>query len=92
MTKWPLPSGIPDAEIHIPRLAREQGLIVSESTLKSLPANFHWHFRKPGTSGTLEATWLIGTQQGWLSVHDSRQADWIEEAAAIIGSKLSVSG
>ena len=79
MTRWDL-QACEGAGEKLVRLAEEGGLVVKEMSLKSLPPNLHWHFSKPGSKGTLEATLILGTGEIWLSVHDNRRADWVEEA------------
>lgn len=74
-----------DPEAAIESTVAELGLAISsKGTLRKFNGSVHWHIKRPGESGTLEATWWPKTGQFWLSVHANRGANWIEEAIAKI--------
>lgn len=60
----------------------------NEVSLRSIPGSRHWHVRKPGVAGTLEATWLPAERRFWFSVHDNRAGDWIETAIVSLSKEL----
>jgi len=61
--------------------------------LKKYADCIHWHIRKPGLSGTLEATYLIGERKLWLEIRPARQAPWqdsvLERLEALFLSDLN---
>lgn len=58
------------------------GLSAERIPLKTKPAAIHWHIRKPGMPGTLEATWEDETIS--LVVRKNRQGDWTAEALRVL--------
>lgn len=60
--------------------AAEAGLVAERRSLKMYADSTHWHIRRPGSSGTLEATWFPHTERLWLSYHENRYAPWIDDA------------
>lgn len=54
------------------------GLGAERIPLKTRPGVIHWHIRKVGQPGTLEATWDQGTVS--LIVRRNRQGQWTSEA------------
>jgi hypothetical protein len=52
------------------------GLEFTRMSLKKYPGAAHWHIRKPGLSGTLEATWWPSEGQFWIEQRTGRTADW----------------
>ena len=67
----------------------EAGLTVhTRGGLATKPGATHWHVRKPGATGTLEATWLPATGHFSFSVHDNRQGDWVPGAIAELRKRL----
>jgi len=44
--------------------------------LRSFPDGTHWHFRRPGEKGTLEATWSPRLGRLWLSTRAGRESPW----------------
>lgn len=65
------------------------GLIVhTRGGLATKPGSTHWHIRKEGESGTLEATWLPATGHFSFSIHENRQGDWIVEAVKVLRKQL----
>lgn len=70
-----------DPTSFVVSFASRHGLrIVSEGSLKGYPGCVHWHLRKPGVSGTLEATWWPAKKRFWLKVARNRTSLWIDEA------------
>ena len=59
------------------RMALQHGLVPTEHPLKTKPEWRHWHLRKPGCSGTLEATWDGSDLH--FTVRSNRAAPWIDE-------------
>ena len=60
----------------------------SEVSPRSLPGSRHWHIRKPGVAGTLEATWLPAERRFWFSVHGNHAGEWIENAIVALTREL----
>ena len=54
------------------------GLDAKRLSLKKHPDGIHWHIRQPGTTGTLEATYVPDGQRLWLESRPGRTADWQE--------------
>lgn len=50
--------------------------------LKTLPANIHWHYKKPKYTGTLEITLLLQARELIVECKKSRWGDWVEEVLA----------
>ncbi|HEV3058583.1 MAG TPA: hypothetical protein VGY48_10050 [Vicinamibacterales bacterium] len=50
-----------------------------KDTLGRYPGCVHWHYSRPGQSGTLEVTAWPAERKLWLTVHDGRRAGWIDE-------------
>jgi hypothetical protein len=69
-------------------IASELGLTSKQYALRGLPENIHWHFRKPGLTGTLEATWLAESGEAWLSAHRIRGTEWVFDHVQLILAKL----
>jgi hypothetical protein len=88
----PLPGGasvdaIPAA---LERCAAELGLTIAlRSTLRSYAGSVHWHLRREGRRGTLEATLWPSRPRLWLKTHSGRAAAWIEPAAAQLRARLA---
>lgn len=55
-------------------------LIKSRGTLKTIPGSVHWHITCSGQKGTLEATFDQNRLRLWMSYHDNRYAEWIDDA------------
>jgi hypothetical protein len=51
-----------------------------KDTLGAYPGCVHWHYRRPGQSGTFEVTAWPAERKLWITVHDSRRAAWIDES------------
>ena len=60
-----------------------------KGSLKSLPDNIHWHYKKGKEKGTLEITLLSETNEIILSCKNNRRGDWIEGAMKELESKLT---
>lgn len=86
MLRWPVPippnldrSGVPAS---LEACARSLGLEPGQRlTLKTLPGSMHWHLKRPGEAGVLEATWDPSRSELWLSAHDNRARAWVAPAA-----------
>ena len=49
-----------------------------KGTLARYPGCVHWHFRKRGTSGTLEITWWPRGRRLWIKVAGNRRGAWMD--------------
>ena len=49
-----------------------------KSTLQQYPGCIHWHYKRGNIRGVLEITLWPQEARAWISVHDNRQADWID--------------
>lgn len=58
-----------------------EGLVFEKLSLKKYAPCCHWHIRKPGEKGTLEATYLLDTHRLWLECRSGRTAPWQEPVA-----------
>ena len=52
--------------------------LTMKTSLKTLPDNDHWHFKKGKLAGVLEITLIIQTNQLILSCKKNRSGEWIE--------------
>jgi len=84
MERWDYTSVEADFGQRLEAAAEALGLIFERHDLKSLPRNQHWHMKKPGMRGVLEATWLLDKGEAWLSQHSNRGGDWIAAAVAAL--------
>lgn len=74
-------------------MVSEAGLVVhNRGGVADRPGSTHWHIRKPGITGTLEATWLPATGHFWFSIHDNRRGDWIATAVDELRQQLEQDG
>jgi 5,10-methylenetetrahydrofolate reductase len=75
--KVPQRASLTGAPQVIERLAWAEGL---ENTFKgahrSYPGSFHWHFRKAGSTGTLDVTCWPRGRAIWIAVHSNREGTW----------------
>lgn len=62
-------------------------MLLSRGTLRKYPGCVHWHFKKVGSTGTLEATLWRGNL--WLHVRSNRQGDWTSEAVGSILERMA---
>ena len=51
-----------------------------KDTLRKYPGCVHWHYKRPGLTGTLEVTAWPEERRLWMTVQDGRRARWIDEA------------
>jgi hypothetical protein len=73
-----LKPGFTEKEVELATAA--MGLqLTMKGTLKTLPANIHWHYKKPEHKGTLEITLLLSSHQLIVECKPSRWGDWVEE-------------
>jgi hypothetical protein len=84
MRRWNLDVASCGFDDRFEKLIAELGLEYHRTILKSLPSNAHWHIRKKGSKGTLEATWLIEAEEAWVSLRANREAIWAADAAESI--------
>lgn len=59
------------------------------TTLKTMPANTHWHYKKGKEKGVLEITLVHDTGQVILAMQDGRKADWVAGYMNIIKALLT---
>ena len=63
----------------IERAGESCGLSQSmKGSLRKFEGCTHWHFKKPGHSGTIELTMWSQERRVWISVQAGRRADWIK--------------
>jgi hypothetical protein len=53
-----------------------EGLTFTRMSLKKYKPCCHWHIKKPGEKGTLEATYLLDSHLLWLEIRPGRDAPW----------------
>ena len=53
-----------------------EGLVFEKLSLKKYAPCCHWHIRKPGEKGTLEATYLLNSHRLWIESRPGRIAPW----------------
>jgi len=83
-----LGSGAPEVPARIEEAARELNLTGKRLTMAKYPGCIHWHYHRPGVRGTLEITCWPKGDRTWISVHENRMGDWIEEAIAGFQKKV----
>lgn len=67
------------SEDRIEALFKRHGLEVAlKTTLAKYPGGVHWHLKKPGEKGTLEAT--LWNNELFLQVRRNRDGEWIMSA------------
>lgn len=59
-----------------------------KGSLKSIPVNTHWHFKKGKEKGILEITLYHHSGEVVLLVHDNRKGDWIPEVVQFLKTQL----
>jgi hypothetical protein len=58
-----------------------EGLAMSQKgALGRYPGCTHWHYRRPGQSGTLEITWWPQHGRLWFPMRAGRSQEWVETA------------
>jgi hypothetical protein len=78
-----------DLDIGIECAVDALGLRVAlRGGLSQYPGATHWHFKRDEEPGTLELTWWPREMRLWLSVHDNRDAAWIEPSIEALRSVL----
>ena len=66
-----------------------EGLIVTlRGTLATYRGSIHWHLKRPGCRGVLEATLWPEGRCVWFSIHDNRRGDWMDEAVERLGRAI----
>lgn len=65
------------------------GLDHRRLTLKKYPDGIHWHIRKPGSTGTLEATYVPNGRRLWLDTRPGREAPWQAEQIELLKYALA---
>jgi hypothetical protein len=74
----------------VERACDELGLSIwMRGTLATYPGSLHWHLNRPGKRGTLEITYAPRKNRLWLAVHANRNAEWIDQAMAVIAARLA---
>jgi hypothetical protein len=59
-----------------------------KASLKSLPENTHWHYKKDKEKGVLEITLLPQKNEVIITCKANRYADWINEAMKELDAAL----
>jgi hypothetical protein len=86
----PSTADLTDLDEAIEDAAAAAGLHVTlRGGLTQYPGATHWHFKRGDERGTLEITWWPREMRLWLSVHDNRDAQWIEPAMRMIQQALN---
>ena len=79
-----------DVDEAIEQAAEAAGLRTTlRGGLTEYPGATHWHFKRGSEPGTLEITWWPREMRLWLSIHDNRDAQWIEPAMRAIQHSLN---
>lgn len=73
MDRFPLDADVEQFETCLVAL----GLDFKRIELKTRPSAIHWHIRKPGFPGTLEATYDQGEMH--LETRRNRMGAWVQE-------------
>ena len=69
------------ADRDIERACASLGLMrTMRTSLKTLPANTHWHYKRGKENGVMEITLLHDTGSVTISYADGRYAQWIDKA------------
>jgi hypothetical protein len=79
----PFCSDADDRELEraIDQAVADSGLQVTmRASLRTFPGSVHWHVRRGRESGTLEITFWPQQRRAWFTIHDGRQAEWIEKS------------
>ena len=87
-------SGVTDQEriertIEAACLAQDLQLTLKGS-LQKHPGCIHWHYQKPGTSGTLEITYWPSENRCWFPYRDGRAKTWVVEMMNVL--KIEIEG
>jgi hypothetical protein len=85
----PPDADLTDLDLAIEAAADASGLRVAlRGGLAQYPGAVHWHFKRGEEPGTLELTWWPREMRLWMSVHDNRDAPWIEASIDALKSVL----
>ena len=79
----PLFSRADDGEVEraIDQAVADSGLHVTmRASLRTFPGSVHWHVKHGREPGTLEITFWPQERRAWFTIHDGRQAEWIEKS------------
>lgn len=80
-----------NAEKRIEGAALRLGLeLTLKGTLKALPANTHWHFKKPQNKGTLEITLIQHNSEMILECKKNRFGIWVNEILPLLLKEIEV--
>jgi hypothetical protein len=55
------------------------------TSLRTFPGCVHWHVKRGREPGTLEITFWPQERRAWFTIHDGRQAEWIEKSMKTLG-------
>ena len=66
------------------------GFEIQLHELRTCPGARHYHLKKPGHVGTLEATWWPKARRFWLQIHAKRGAPWQEACIAEIERRFNI--
>ena len=83
----PLNSRANDREVErtIDEALADSGLRVTiRASLRKFPGCVHWHVKRGREPGTLEITFWPRERRAWFTIHDGRQADWMEQSMKIL--------
>ena len=74
------------SESFIETLCQQLDLTLTMKTsLKTLPPNIHWHFKKGKEKGVLEITLFTGTGKVEFANKKNRGGEWIDEVVKKFG-------
>lgn len=62
--------------------------LTMKGSLKTMPANTHWHYKYGKQTGVLEVTLLNNNTQVILSVHTNRMGNWLQDVIKQLQTKL----
>jgi hypothetical protein len=62
--------------------------LTMKGSLKSLPENIHWHYKKGKEKGVLEITLMNQSNEVTLSSKENRGGNWIQEIIEEFRRKL----
>jgi hypothetical protein len=76
-------------ERAIERAVADSGLRVTmRASLQKFPGSVHWHVKNGRESGTLEITFWPQERRAWFTIHDGRQAEWIEKGVKALAATI----
>jgi len=59
-----------------------------KGSLQKHPGCVHWHYQKPGASGTLEITYWPEQNRCWFPFRDGRAKSWVAEMANVLKAEI----